>query len=42
MRDFSRGFLPASDPLVYLPSAFEEWEALGRDLHKLVLSDHLW
>jgi indoleamine 2,3-dioxygenase len=39
--DFSRGFLPATDPLIHLPHACAEWESLGAEVHKLVLSDHL-
>lgn len=39
--NLSRGFLPTTDPLIHLPAACAEWEALGDELPKLVLSDHL-
>ena len=38
---FPRGFLPDPDPLLHLPSGCEAWDALGAELHKLVLSDAL-
>ncbi|MEZ4617484.1 MAG: hypothetical protein R2867_18500 [Caldilineaceae bacterium] len=38
---FPRGFLPDPDPLLHLPAGCEAWDALGAELHKLVLSDHL-
>ena len=38
---FPRGFLPDPDPLLHLPHGCEAWDALGAELHKLVLSDHL-
>lgn len=37
----SRGYLPNPDPLLQLPPGCEAWDALGAELHKLVLSDHL-
>ncbi|MCB0110188.1 MAG: hypothetical protein KDE53_29915, partial [Caldilineaceae bacterium] len=37
----SRGFLPYPDPLLHLPPGCEAWEALGAELPKLVLGDHL-
>ncbi|MCB0194656.1 MAG: hypothetical protein KDJ65_22080 [Anaerolineae bacterium] len=40
-RNLSRGFLPVGDPLIDLPPACAEWQALGADLHKLLMSDHL-
>ncbi|MEM9777097.1 MAG: hypothetical protein AAF902_21135 [Chloroflexota bacterium] len=40
-KQFSRGFLPEEDPLITLPVACADWEALGADLRKLVLSRHL-
>lgn len=40
-RTFTNGFLPEPDPLHRLPSGCEAWVALGADLHKLILSDHL-
>ncbi len=38
---FPRGFLPNPDPLLRLPAGCEAWDALGAELHKLVLSNHL-
>lgn len=38
---FPRGFLPTPDPLLRLPPGCEAWDALGAELHKLVLSDYL-
>ncbi|MCB0061731.1 MAG: hypothetical protein KDE19_06435 [Caldilineaceae bacterium] len=38
---FNRGFLPDPDPRLQLPAGCEAWDALGAELHKLVLSDHL-
>jgi indoleamine 2,3-dioxygenase len=38
---FPRGFLPDPDPLLHLPAGCEAWDALGAELHKLVVSDHL-
>ena len=38
---FPRGFLPDPDPLLHLPPGCEAWDALGAELHKLVISDHL-
>jgi indoleamine 2,3-dioxygenase len=35
------GFLPATDPLQKLPTAFEAWEEVARDLPKLLVSDKL-
>lgn len=40
-RDFSRGFLPAQDPLLTLPEPFAEWESAAADLSKLLLTDYL-
>ncbi|MCB0037510.1 MAG: hypothetical protein KDE51_25940, partial [Anaerolineales bacterium] len=40
-RDFSRGFLPAADPLIALPEPFAAWEAAAADLSKLLLTNHL-
>ncbi len=37
-RDFSRGFLPATDPIDHLPTPFAAWEEAGRWLPKLLLS----
>src|SRR5829696_3607770 len=36
-----RGFLPAEDPLQELPSQYGLWEELGRDLPKLLMTQHL-
>lgn len=36
-----RGFLPAPDPVIDLPPAAAAWQALGDELPKLLLSDHL-
>lgn len=41
LRDFSRGFLPLEDPLLRLPSAFDDWEEVARALPKLNLSNYL-
>lgn len=40
-RDFSRGFLPAQDPVQQLPVPFAPWEEAGRWLPKLLLSKHI-
>ncbi|MCA9979923.1 MAG: hypothetical protein KDD89_03805, partial [Anaerolineales bacterium] len=40
-RDFSRGFLPAQDPLLHLPAPFEPWEEVGQWLPKLLLSENI-
>lgn len=37
----ARGFLPPHDPVVTLPPACADWQALGDELHKLLLTDHL-
>ena len=34
IHDTRRGFLPATDPLVHLPAAFEPWERIAADLSK--------
>ena len=36
-----RGFLPDPDPAAVLPDDFAPWEALGRDLPKLLLAGRL-
>jgi len=40
-RDFSRGFLPLTDPLSCLPAPFADWEAVAQGLSKLALSGSL-
>ncbi len=40
-KQFLRGFLPDDDPLQNLPTACQDWEQLGADLRKLVLTRHL-
>lgn len=35
------GFLPAWDPVGELPPWFSAWDEMGRDLPKLLMSDHL-
>ena len=35
-----RGFLPHSDPIDLLPPWFSAWDDIGRDLPKLLVSDH--
>jgi hypothetical protein len=40
-RDWGRGFLPTDDPLPALPTPCADWDAVGRDLPKLALSQHL-
>lgn len=35
------GFLPSSDPLTTLPAPFAEWEEVGRELSKLILTRHI-
>lgn len=37
--DAMHGFLPKVDPLDRLPSVFEVWDEIGRDLPKLLMSD---
>jgi len=39
--DSHRGFLPSSDPLDHLPSAFVSWEEIARDLPKLLVAGTL-
>ena len=39
--DLSRGFLPPVDPLWSLPEPFADWEAVGDELSKLVLTPHI-
>lgn len=41
MIDFTHGFLPTPDPLIHLPEECAEWEAFGRELSKLSLTDYL-
>ncbi len=36
-----RGFLPHTDPVDQLPSWFSAWDEMGRDLPKLLISDHV-
>src|SRR5580704_12895081 len=36
-----RGFLPHSDPIDQLPPWFSAWDEMGRDLPKLLVSDHV-
>jgi indoleamine 2,3-dioxygenase len=36
-----RGFLPAVDPLDKLPAYFDPWEALARELPKLLIADQV-
>ena len=38
-RDLSRGFLTEQDPLQQLPTIFEPWESLAKELPKLLTSD---
>jgi indoleamine 2,3-dioxygenase len=39
--DPQRGFLPATDPLGSLPSAFTPWEEIAHNLPKLLVTDRL-
>jgi indoleamine 2,3-dioxygenase len=39
--DQKRGFLPCVDPLETLPAYFEPWEALARNLPKLLIGDQV-
>lgn len=41
LQQFSRGFLPAADPLTHLPKTFSAWENLASDLPKLLMSNQL-
>src|SRR5262245_40513322 len=36
-----RGFLPATDPLPRLPTAFDAWEEAAHDLPKWLMSDRI-
>ena len=36
-----QGFLPAEDPPAQLPPAFGAWDEIGRDLPKLLMTEHL-
>jgi indoleamine 2,3-dioxygenase len=39
--NLKRGFLPENDPLQQLPSPFDLWDAYGKELPKLLLSNSL-
>jgi len=39
MHEFTNGFLPTTDPLKKLPSAFNAWEDIAAQLPKLLVSD---
>ena len=39
--NLTNGFLASPDPLGRLSAEFDAWEAVGAQLHKLVLSEHL-
>ncbi|MBA2653929.1 MAG: hypothetical protein H0U71_02540 [Gammaproteobacteria bacterium] len=39
--NLERGFLPVDDPIPDLPRDYQGWDELGKELPKLLLSDHL-
>ncbi|MFN8442804.1 MAG: hypothetical protein U0175_18655 [Caldilineaceae bacterium] len=41
MRTLTRGFLPVEDPLIHLPPAFAEWQAVAGELSKLAITRHI-